>query len=220
MLASSRKAAGHRNAWGNIHFSRSLSFAVMLPGGRDRPPYNARQTAGGIKTPLCGKGHFTGICSRFWHLFPADRRAGVHARRETFRPPRRFRADENHRPLLSTTRQAAPRVGDDARIVPQSCRSPQCFGGEFPFSRRLPFAAMLPGGRDRLPYNARQTAGETGNFAFAADVSFPGTYLRGIVGRAFTPAARPSGNRGVSGPMRSLPPAGGASEAPRRAAPV
>ena len=108
MLASSRKAAGHRNAWGNIHFSRSLSFAARLPGGRDRPPYNARQTAGGIKTPLCGKGHFTGICSRFWHLFPADRRAGVHARRETFRQSRRFRADENHRPLRSTTRREGP----------------------------------------------------------------------------------------------------------------
>ena len=52
---------------------------------------------------------------------------------------------------------------------------------------------MLPGGRNRPPYNTRQTAGETGNFAFAADVSFPGTHLRGIVGRAFTPAAVTSG---------------------------
>ena len=60
-------------------------------------------------------------------------------------------------------------------------------------SRRLPSAAMLPGGRNRPPYNTRQTAGETGNFAFAADVSFPGTHLRGIVGRAFTPAAVTSG---------------------------
>ena len=61
------------------------------------------------------------------------------------------------------------------------------------FSRCLPSAARLPGGRNRPPYNTRQTAGETGNFAFAADVSFPGTHLRGIVGRAFTPAAVTSG---------------------------
>ena len=70
----------------------------------------------------------------------------------------------------------------------------------------LSAVAMLSGGRNRPPYNARQTAGETGNFAFAADVSFPGTHLRGIVGRAFTPAARPSGCRGVSGPMLGIVP--------------
>src|SRR5699024_5491528 len=99
-----------------------------------------------------------------------------------------------------------PCVGDDACIVPQSCRPPQCLGYTFNFSRSLSFAARLPGGRDCPPYNARQTAGETGNFAFAADVSFPGTHLRGIVGRAFTPAARPSGNRGVSGPMKTIGP--------------
>src|SRR5699024_5012678 len=57
---------------------------------------------------------------------------------------------------------------------------------------------MLPGGRDRPPYNARQTAGKTGNFAFAADVSFPGAHLRGIVGRAFTPAAKASARRPAS----------------------
>ena len=129
MLASSRKAAGHRNAWGNIHFSRSLSFAAMLPGGRDRPPYNARQTAGGIKTPLCGKGHFTGICSRFWHLFPADRRAGVHARRETFRQSRRFRADEDHcrpqaafRRLPGAQRRCKSRRSAAAQHIPVGTR--------------------------------------------------------------------------------------------------
>ena len=100
-----------------FNFSRSLPSAAMLPGGRDRPPYNARQTAGGIKTPLCGKGHFTGICSRFWHLFPADRRAGVHARRETFRLPWRFRADEitaarRRRFGGSPARSAGVRAGD------------------------------------------------------------------------------------------------------------
>ena len=57
----------------------------------------------------------------------------------------------------------------------------------------LSAVAMLSGGRNRPPYNARQTAGETGNFAFAADVSFPGTHLWRIVGRAFTPAAVTSG---------------------------
>ena len=49
-------------------------------------------------------------CRRFFsrHPFTVDRRADVHARRETFRQSRRFRADENHRPLRSTTRREGP----------------------------------------------------------------------------------------------------------------
>ena len=73
------------------------------------------------------------------------------------------------------------------------------------FSRCLPSAARLPGGRNRPPYNTRQTAGETGNFAFAADVSFPGTHLRGIVGRAFTPAAKASERRSLPVPCPLCP---------------
>ena len=215
MLASSRKAAGHRNAWGNIHFSRSLSFAARLPGGRDRPPYNTRQTAGET-------GNFAFAADVFFpgtHLWESVGRACALAAR-----PAGKRGVSG--PMKTIGPYAArpggkdPCVGDDACIVPQRCRLPQCLGYTFNFPRRLPPAAGQPGGRNRPPYNTRQTAGETGNFAFAVDVSFPGTHLRWIVGRAFTPAARPSGCRGVSGPMRSLPPAGGVSEAPRRAAPV
>ena len=169
----------------------------MLPGGRNRPPYNTRQTAGET-----GNFAFAADVS-----FP-----GTHLRESVgraFTPAARPSGNCSVSGPMKTIGSYAARpggkdpcVGDDARIVPQSCRSPQCFGCTFAFPRRLPPAAGQPGGRDRPPYNTRQTAGETGNFAFAVDVSFPGTHLRESVGRAFTPAARPSGNRGVSGPMK------------------
>ena len=54
------------------------------------------------KLRLCGRRFF----SR--HPFAGERRAGVHARRETFRQLQRFRADENHRLLRSTTRREGP----------------------------------------------------------------------------------------------------------------
>ena len=134
------------------------------------------------------------------HPFAEDCRAGVHARRETSRQSRRFRADEitaarrrsfggsparsagvraGERPLRSTTRQAEPLRRGRCLHRPAKLPGTAMLGCTFPFSRCLPFAAMLPGGRNRPPYNTRQTAGETGNFAFAADVSFPGTHLRG-----------------------------------------
>ena len=96
----------------------------------------------------------------------------------------------------------AASAGDDLRLLHRRCagdlRNAAC-GRQCPHRpANLSACAMLPGGRNRPPYNARQTAGETGNFAFAADVSFPGTHLRGIVGRAFTPAARTSARRPAS----------------------
>ena len=106
------------------------------------------------------------------------------------------------RPLRSTTWQAGPLRRGRCLHRPAKLPAIAMLGVHIPFFRSLPPAAGLPGGRNRPPYNTRQTAGETGNFAFAADVSFPGTHLRESVGRAFTPAARPSGCRGVSGPMK------------------
>ena len=138
------------------HRPANLSAVAMLPGGRNRPPYNARQTAGET-----GNFAFAADVS-----FPGTHLRGIVGR--AFTP--------------------AARVSG-RRSLPVPCPHRPA---------NLSAVAMLPGGRNRPPYNARQTAGETGNFAFAADVSFPGTHLRRIVGRAFTPAARVSGRRPAS----------------------
>ena len=63
----------------------SLAATVMLPGGRNRPPYRSGQTAGGT-------GNVVPTTSIYLSCrpFAADRRAGVHARRKTFRSMRFF----------------------------------------------------------------------------------------------------------------------------------
>ena len=116
--------------------------------------------------------------------FVGNCRAGVHARRGDFRLPqpsrsnarfalqsfpqsRRFRADENHRPLRSTTRQAPalhrPAELPAGRKVPRRAKSPAlqykangrrnrklCLCGRRFFSRH-PFAGGRQGGRSRPP---------------------------------------------------------------------
>ena len=93
------------------------------------------------------------------------------------------RADENHRPLRSTTRQAPalhrPAELPAGRKVPRRAKSPALHG-------------EANGRRNREP-NIR------------GNVYFPGAHLRGIVGRAFTPAAVTSGCPGLPGPMPLCP---------------
>ena len=74
----------------------------------------------------------------------------------------------------------------------------------------LSAVAMLPGGRNRLPGKASGGRDEKHLSAarpvFLAPVPGLGTCSRQIVGRAFTPAAKASGCRGVSGPMLGIVP--------------
>ena len=89
--------------WGRIPFFPPPSVCRQV-ARRARSPAlqckaNGRRNR---KLRLCGRRFF----SR--HPFAGERRAGVHARRETFRQSQRFRADENHRLLRSTTRREGP----------------------------------------------------------------------------------------------------------------
>ena len=102
-----------------------------------------------------------------------------------------------------------------------------------------------PGGRERPPYNARETGGRTGgaagrrmppsarNACVGADACIgPPTGLAGAAssalspvpgrnaGRAFSPAAWGLRHRRVCGTMRALPPAGGVSERNRYEVPA
>ena len=74
----------------------------------------------------------------------------------------------------------------------------------------LSAVAMLSGGRDCPPCKANGGRDEkhlsAARTAFLAPVPGLGTCSRQIVGRAFTPAARVSGRRGVSGPMLGIVP--------------
>ena len=100
----------------------------MLPGGRNRPPYRPGQTAGGTGSVV----PTASVCF-FRTPFAADRRAGVHARR------------------LGPCRIARWRV-----VCPPKPSVPLCRGR----CQRCPAtpaaAPMLPGGRNRPPYNIRQ----------------------------------------------------------------
>ena len=100
----------------------------MLPGGRNRPPYRLGQTAGGTGSVV----PMASVCF-FRTPFAADRRAGVHARR------------------LGPCRIACWRV-----VWTQSQARP-CAGAMPVHRPATPAAApMLPGGRNRPPYNIRQ----------------------------------------------------------------
>ena len=160
------------------HRPAKFPACAMPPGGRNRPPYNARQTAVEMKNTSLRQDLFS------WHPSPVLAPVPGKLQGGRSRPPRDLPAAAAFpgRCLASSRKVAGHRNA----------------WGHIPFFRCLPFIARLSGGRNRPPCKARQTAGETGNFAFAADVSFPGTHLRGIVGRAFTPAVRASGRRPAS----------------------
>ena len=178
-------------------------------------------------------------CRRFFSRrpFAGDCRAGVHARRESFRPPQRFRADENHRPLRSTTRWEGPLRRGRCSHRPAKLPAIAMLWVHIRFSPP-PSACRRAARRARSPALQCKANGRRNRKLrlccrrFFSRRPFAGDCRAGVHARreSFRPpqpsgslpalSRRSSGWRSVSGPMRSLPPAGGVSEAPRRAAPV
>ena len=91
----------------------------MLPGGRNRPPYRLGQMAGGT-------GNVVPMTSIYLSCrpFAADRRAGVHARRKTFRSMRFFgsmftftrKPSASHQPLRKDRGIPAGEIAPSARF--------------------------------------------------------------------------------------------------------
>ena len=91
----------------------------MLPGGRNRPPYRPGQMAGGT-------GNVVPTTSIYLSCrpFAADRRAGVHARRKTFRSMRFFgsmftftrKPSASHQPLRKDRGIPAGEIAPSARF--------------------------------------------------------------------------------------------------------
>ena len=166
-----------------INFSRRLPSAARLPGGRNRPPYNTRQRQAKPGTlPLRPT-----FLSR--HPFAGDCRAGVHARRESFRTPQ----PSGSMPALSRRSSnwrgvSGPMLG----IVPQSCRSPQCLGcaSIFPAAFRLP--PCCPAGEIARPTIQGKRQAKPGTECSRQRPFFRHPFVENCR-RAFTPAAVTSG---------------------------
>ena len=102
-----------------LHRPATPAAAPMLPGGRNRPPYRPGQMAGGT-------GNVVPMTSIYLSCrpFAADRRAGVHARRKTFRSMRFFgsmftftrKPSASHQPLRKDRGIPAGEIAPSARF--------------------------------------------------------------------------------------------------------
>ena len=171
----------------------NLAATVMLPGGRNRPPYRPGQTAGGT-------GNVVPTTSIYLSCrpFAADCRAGVHARRLGPCRIARWR-------VVCPQSQARPCAGGDACVALQPLYRPQC----------------CPAGEIARPTDQGKWQAEQGTSSLRPAFIYLVARLRQIVGRAFTPAAwglavLPVGV--LSGPKAKRVPAQGAMQAsPRKA---
>ena len=142
-LASSCKAAGHRNAWGAHQFFPLPSVCRQAPRRAKSPALqykaNGRRNR---KLCLCGRRFFPR------HPFAGDCRAGVHARRGDFRLP----GLPGSMPALFCKASRDRGVsGPMLGIVPQSCRLPQCLGCTFTFPAAFRLPPCCPAGEIARP---------------------------------------------------------------------